>query len=121
MIMDIYESGEMYLETILKLKREKGAVHAVDIVGDLNYAKSSVSRGINVLKDKGYITVDSDGEIDFTETGAKLANEVYERHVVLTRFLVRLGVEESAAEADACRIEHVISAETFDAIKKNLK
>jgi len=121
LIMDIYESGEMYLETILRLKKKKGAVHAVDIVADLNYAKSSVSRGINVLKDKGYITIDAAGKIDFTETGAKLADEVYERHVVLTRHLMVLGVEESVAEADACRIEHVISAETFEAIKKNLK
>lgn len=118
--MDIYESGEMYLETILLHRRSKGAVRSVDIVNDLNYAKSSVSRGINILKKKGLITVAEDGSINFTEEGLARAEEIYERHKILTAFLKKLGVEEKTAEADACRIEHVISRDTFEAIKKQL-
>lgn len=115
---DIYESGEMYLETILLLKKSKGAVRSIDIVNDLNYAKSSVSRGINILKSKGFITVAEDGAIEFTETGRERAQEIYERHKILTAFLKKLGVSEKTAEADACRMEHVISQESFEVIKK---
>ncbi|MFR6055896.1 MAG: metal-dependent transcriptional regulator [Eubacteriales bacterium] len=116
---DIYESGEMYLETILLLKKSKGAVRSIDIVNDLNNAKSSVSRG-NILKSKGFITVAEDGAIEFTETGRERAQEIYERHKILTAFLKKLGVSEKTAEADACRMEHVISQESFEVIKKQL-
>lgn len=118
--MDIYESGEMYLETILKLKETKAEVHSIDVANNLSYAKSSVSRGINILKDRGFITVGSDGEIEFTADGLKKAKEIYEKHVVLTRFLESIGISPETAETDACRIEHIISQETFDAIKKKI-
>ncbi len=117
---DIYESGEMYLETILLLQKSKGTVRSVDIVNDLNYAKSSVSRGINILKAKGFIDVAEDGAIAFTETGRARAEEIYERHKILTAYLEKIGVSRKTAETDACRIEHVISKETFEIIKNKL-
>lgn len=117
---DIYESGEMYLETILLLQKSKGTVRSVDIVNDLGYAKSSVSRGINILKSKGFIVVAEDGAITFTETGLSRAQEIYERHKILAAYLQKIGVKRETAEADACRMEHVISKETFEIIKKQL-
>ena len=116
---DIYESGEMYLETILLLQKSKGTVRSVDIVNDLGYAKSSVSRGINILKSKGFIVAE-DGAITFTETGLSRAQEIYERHKILAAYLQKIGVKKETAEADACRMEHVISKETFEIIKKQL-
>lgn len=116
--MKIYESGENYLETILILKKSKGSVRSVDIVDELGYSKSSVSRAVNILKDKGLIKIDSNGIIDFTEKGLKYTQEIFERHKTLTKLLVDLGVSEDVAEEDACRIEHVISDESFEAIKK---
>ncbi len=118
--MDIKESGEMYLETIYILKKQKPTVHSVDIVEMLNYSKSSVSKGVNILKDLAYITVDSSGAINFTEKGRNRAEEIYERHKVITSFLVKIGVDEQVAEDDACKIEHHISRETFLALKKQL-
>ena len=106
------ESEEMYLETILLLHREHANVRAVDVGEDLGYAKSSVSRGVNLLKDKGYIEIDpATGNITFTEAGKKKAEGVYERHRVLTKALIKLGAEEHVAEENACRIEHVVSDE----------
>ena len=106
------ESEEMYLETILLLHREHANVRAVDVGEELGYAKSSVSRGVNLLKDKGYIEIDSaTGNITFTEAGKKKAEGVYERHRVLTKALIKLGAEEHVAEENACRIEHVVSDE----------
>lgn len=110
----------MYLETILKLRQKKPAVHAVDIVEELDYSKSSVSRAVGLLRDRGYITVGADGELLFTERGRERAEEIYDRHRVLTDFLREVGAPERVAEADACRIEHVISAETFAAIRKHM-
>lgn len=118
--MEIQESGEMYLETILKLGEKKPAVHSVDIVEALDYSKSSVSRAVNVLKDRGFIEIGADGELKFTERGRARAEEIYARHRVLTEFLLGMGVSPAVAEADACRIEHVISPETFEAVKKRL-
>lgn len=119
---DIYESGEMYLETIFRLKRKQQIVRSVDVVNNLNYAKSSVSRGINILKDSGFITVDNDGVIEFTELGKDKAEAVFERHITITKFLMKtLELDKETAEADACRIEHVISDETFNAIKAKTK
>lgn len=106
------ESEEMYLETILLLHREHANVRAVDVGEELGYAKSSVSRGVNLLKDKGYIEIDpATGNISFTEAGKKKAEGVYERHRVLTKALIKLGAEEHVAEENACRIEHVVSDE----------
>lgn len=106
------ESEEMYLETILLLHREHANVRAVDVGEELGYAKSSVSRGVNLLKDKGYIEIDpATGNITFTEAGKRKAEGVYERHRVLTKALIKLGAEEHVAEENACRIEHVVSDE----------
>ena len=106
------ESEEMYLETILLLHREHANVRAVDVGEELGYAKSSVSRGVNLLKDKGYIEIDpATGNITFTEAGKKKAEGGYERHRVLTKALIKLGAEEHVAEENACRIEHVVSDE----------
>ncbi len=113
------ESEEMYLETILLLKQKSTNVHSVDVVGELNYAKSSVSRGMNLLVKNGYITMDRvTGVIEFTEKGREKANNIYERHRVLTKALEKVGASAEMAEENACRIEHVISEEMFEIIKK---
>ena len=117
----LQESGEMYLETILLLKKKKANVRATDIVAELGYSKSSVSRAVNLLKDKGLITIGEDTVLEFTEAGNKIAKETYDRHIILADFLMGLGVERSIAEEDACRIEHVISKESFEALKKIIK
>lgn len=113
----MFESGEMYLETIYLLKQTKQSVRSIDIVEELGYSKSSVSRGVNLLKSEGYIIIDDNGNIQLTEIGKELSYEIYERHQVLKDFFVSLGVSDDVADSDACRIEHVISKETFDAIK----
>ena len=118
--MRIYESGEMYLETIFELLRKNGTVRSVDIVTEMGLAKSSVSESLKNLKEKGLIKVDNEGYILLTENGASIAKTIYERHIILSKALIKLGVSESTAEKDACRIEHCISDETFDAIKKFL-
>ena len=118
--MAIRESGEMYLETILRLKQSKQTVRAVDVVESLSYAKSSVSRGINLLKKRGLIIIDLDGAISFTPEGLERANRVFTRHGILTEFFTSIGVSTENAENDACRIEHVISDETVEAIKRKL-
>ena len=113
------ESEEMYLETILLLKQKSTNVRSVDVVGDLNYAKSSVSRGMNLLVKNGYITMDRvTGVIEFTEKGREKAQNIYERHRVLTKALEKIGASAEMAEENACRIEHVISEEMFEIIKK---
>lgn len=118
--MKTRESEEMYLETILLLKKRKPGVRSVDIVEELGYAKSSVSRAVNLLQKKGYIKI-SAGEIGLSESGRKKAEEIYEKHRVLTRSLVLMGADAVLAEQNACRIEHVISAEMFEIIKKFVK
>lgn len=115
-----HESEEMYLETILVLKGERPAVRSIDIAERLGYAKSSVSRGMSLLIDRGYITVGDDGFIDFTESGKAKADMIFERHKVLTALLVGLGADEPLAETNACRIEHVIDDELFDIIKAHV-
>lgn len=117
--MSIQESGEMYLETILILSRKKNAVRAIDIAEYMNYSKPAVSRALGKLKGEKFILVDSDGYIALTESGRKVAESIYERHTVLTEFFVRLGVDEATASADACKIEHVISDKTFEAMVKH--
>lgn len=116
--MSIHESGEMYLETILLLSRQSGAVRSVDIASELSVSKASVSRAMGVLRGGGYITMEQYGDVTLTDKGRAAAEAIYERHRVLTQFLVKsLGLDEKTAAADACRIEHVISAEAFERIK----
>lgn len=115
--MGLFESGEMYLETILILKNRNKTVRAIDISSEIGYSKPSVSRAIHLLLDNGYITIDKDGSINFTDTGEKIAKKIYERHELLTTLLKSIGVSEKTAEEDACKIEHDISDETFEALK----
>ena len=117
----LYESGENYLETILLLYKKNGQVRSVDIATELNFSKPSVSRAVGILKKAKLITVDASGLITLTQSGLEQAMQINERHNTLTRYLVAvLGVSEETASADACRIEHVISAETFTRIKEAL-
>ena len=116
------ESEEMYLETILLLEKEKGSVISHDIVDKLNYAKSSVSRGVNLLKEKGYVIIDSNtGKINFTVSGKERARNVYERHQTFTKLFVSFGANKDLAEDNACRVEHVISDEMYQIIKNHFK
>jgi len=118
--MNLLESGEMYLESIYVLSKQKDGVHSVDVGEYLGYSKPSVSRAIGLLREGGYVTVDAEGHLRLTEAGRSIAEKIYERHTVLTEFLTALGVSEATASADACRIEHDISDESFEAIKKHL-
>ena len=115
---EIQESGEMYLETILILSNKQANVRSIDVANYMNYSKPSISRGIGILKDDGYVTVDEGGFLHLTESGLAIAEKIYERHKVLSAFFRSIGISEDTASADACRIEHVISDETFAAIKK---
>lgn len=112
------ESGEMYLETILVLKNRQDTVRAIDIAEDMGFSKPSVSRALSILKEEKYITVDEKGFIKLTRKGSLVAKKIYERHVVLSDMLITLGVDRETALEDACRIEHVISDQSFAAIKK---
>ena len=116
--MGIHESGEMYLETIHVLLKKNGVVRSVDISEHMGYSKPSVSRAVGLLKNGGYILVDKDGYITLTESGISVAEKIYERHTVLSRLLVVLGVSEQTAAEDACRLEHAISDESFEALQK---
>ncbi len=117
--MQIQESGEMYLETILLLSK-KGAVRSLDIAEYMEYSKPSVCRAVGILKNGGFITVDKSGYITLTDAGFERASKIYERHTLLTDFLQRLGVSAETAVEDACKMEHIISDESFDAIKKHV-
>ena len=119
--MQIRESAENYLETILILsqRKGKGEVRSIDIVNELEFSKPSVSVAMKNLRMNGYVTVDSKGYIELTEKGSEIANKMYERHTLLSQWLIKLGVDEKVAVEDACRMEHVISAESFAAIKKH--
>lgn len=116
--MQIYESGEMYLETILLLSKKMQCVRSLDIAIDLGFSKPSVSRAVGLLKKAELINVDSKGYITLTDEGVKIAERMYERHTVLSRFLEKLGVDKETASKDACKIEHDISSESFEAIKR---
>ena len=118
--MVLKESGEMYLETIYVLRKDKGFVRAIDVGADLGYSKPSVSRAMGILRDGGYIKVAQDGGITLTEAGLEVAERTYERHTVLSELFMKLGVDEENAVNDACKIEHVISSTTFAALKKHL-
>ena len=117
--MPIQESGEMYLETILYLTKEKGSVRAIDVAEHMGYSKPSVSRAVGLLKNGGYITVDDEGFLVLTDLGKDIAEKIYERHTMLTEFFVRLGVDPETASDDACKIEHHLSDKTFTAIKSH--
>lgn len=120
--MTLQESGEMYLETIYVLTKEKGSgVRAIDVSEQMGYSKPSVSRAVGLLKQGGYLEVTSGGYLELTEIGRAVAEKTYECHRVLTDFFVKIGVEEHIAASDACKIEHCISDETFAAIKKYLQ
>lgn len=119
--MSLQESGEMYLETILILSKKNNVVRAIDIVEYMGYSKPAVSRALGKLREEKLILTDRDGYIAFTENGRVLAERIYHKHVLLTEFIMRLGVDEETAAADACRIEHVISDKTFDAMIRHVK
>jgi len=116
--MKLYESAEDYLETILVLTERNNKVHAVEVARELGFTKASVSVAMHKLEDSGLIAIKKNGEIVLTEEGYKIATSVYERHVILTQVLIHLGVSSEQAEIDACKIEHDISKETFEAIKE---
>ena len=116
--MSVHESGEMYLEAILVLSKRNGYVRSIDVSEYLGYSKPSVSRAMGILRSGEYIVVDKDGAITLTETGQTIAEKIFERHTVLSKLLMRLGVSEETAAADACKMEHAISDESFLAIKR---
>lgn len=116
--MKLQESGEMYLETIYVLQSKKPFVRSIDIATEMNFSKPSISRAMGILKNNGYLTIASDGKITLTDEGLRIAEKTYERHNVLTAAFIKIGVDAKTAEDDACRVEHVISDETFNAIKR---
>ena len=117
--MKIQESAENYLETILILRQRIGAVRSIDIVNELEFSKPSVSVAMKNLRENGYIEMDTEGYITLTDKGRSIAETIYERHTLISRWLITLGVNPKTAVEDACRIEHVISRESFDAIKRH--
>ena len=117
----LYESGENYLETILILRRKGISVRSVDIANELSFSKPSVSRAVGILKNNGFIDVDKNGYITLTQAGNEIAERIYERHLVLTKGLVDIGVDEKTAAEDACKLEHDISALSFEKLKAHLK
>lgn len=116
--MSVHESGEMYLEAILVLSKKTGFVRSIDVSEYLGYSKPSVSRAMGILRSGEYITMDPDGAINLTEKGREIAEKIYERHTLLTKLLQHIGVCEETAAADACKLEHAISDESFQALKK---
>ena len=117
--MTIHQSAEDYLETILMLTERQGKVRSIDVVNELGFTKASVSIAMKNLRENGYIHMDKDGFITLTDAGRNIAETMYERHKLLSRWLINLGVNEKTAVQDACRMEHVISAESFEAIKRH--
>ncbi|WP_352400754.1 metal-dependent transcriptional regulator [Anaerotignum sp.] len=119
--MNVNESAENYLETILMLSKQRPVVRAVDIAEELGFKKSSVSVAMKNLREKEYIYVTKEGFIYLTESGKSIADMIFERHELLSSYLIRLGVDQKVATEDACRIEHVISQESFEAIKNHIR
>ena len=117
--MSVHESGEMYLEAILVLSQKNGFVRSIDVSEYLGYSKPSVSRAVGILKKGDYIRMEKDGSLTLTESGKEIAEKIFERHTVLSRLLMALGVSEETAAADACKMEHAISDESFEAIKRH--
>lgn len=118
--MHLHESGEMYLETIYVLCSKQNTVRSIDVAEHMGYSKPSVSRAVGILKSQGLLTVDKDGFLHLTDQGFETAELIFERHTVLTKLLVTMGVSPETADEDACKIEHVISEETLIAIKRFL-
>lgn len=118
--MVIKESAENYLETILMLKKRKGYVRSIDVANELNFSKPSVSVAMKHFREDGYITIDADGGISLTDKGLKIAQQIFERHQIIARALIALGVDEKTAYEDSCKIEHDISNESFEKIKEHL-
>ena len=118
--MHLQESGEMYLETIYILTKKNHDVRSLDVAEYMNFSKPSVSRAVGLLKQGEYITVDQEGYLHLTAMGEEIAAKMYERHMLLTEFLIRLGVDRETAPADACKIEHDISDKSFEAIKRHV-
>ena len=116
--MKLMESGQMYLETIYVLSKEKSAVHSIDVSEHMGYSKPSVSRAISLLRNGGYVEMAEDGALTLTPDGVAVAEKIYERHTILTECLIRLGVDPSVAAEDACKMEHDISDESLAAIKR---
>ena len=116
--MSVHESGEMYLEAIYVLQEKTGFVRSIDVSEYLGYSKPSVSRAMGILRTGEYIVMDTDGSISLTQKGRDIARKIYERHTLLTKMLVHIGVSEETAAADACKMEHAISDESFEALKK---
>lgn len=119
--MRLQESGEMYLESIYVLSQKQQYVRSIDISEYMGYSKPSVSRAVNLLKTNGYIAMDDENYITLTDSGREIAEKIYSRHTVLSKMLVGLGVSQETAAEDACRMEHTISDETFEAIKRHLE
>ncbi|MBQ7809616.1 MAG: metal-dependent transcriptional regulator [Clostridia bacterium] len=115
--MNLQESGQMYLETIYILSKEGKPVRSIDVCEYMGYSKPSVSRAVGLLKQGGYVVADADGFLSLTDEGKRVAEKMYERHTILTRFFVSLGIDEETASEDACKIEHDISDKSFEAIK----
>lgn len=116
--MELFKSGEDYLERILILRNKIGNVRSIDIVNDMHFSKPSVSIAMKKLKESDFITFSDDGFISLTKKGEEIASKIYERHILLTKLLITFGVDEKIAREDACKIEHDLSSETFEAIKK---
>ena len=116
--MSVHESGEMYLEAIHVLSKANGFVRSIDVSEYLGYSKPSVSRAMGILRGGGYITMDKDGGISLTQSGLEIAEKIYARHTLLTKLLIHIGVSEETAAEDACKLEHAISDESFEALKK---
>ncbi|MDR3766748.1 MAG: metal-dependent transcriptional regulator [Butyricicoccus sp.] len=118
--MKIQESAENYLEAILMIQKQKGSCRSIDVAQFLSFSKPSVSRAMSLLRENGYVIMDENGLLSLTDAGREIAERMLERHELLTEWLTRLGVHPDTAQADACRIEHVISSETFDRIKAHI-
>ena len=119
--MSLHESGEDYLEAIYVLRERHGTVRSIDVAQHLGYSKPSVSRAVSVLKQSGHLTMEKDGRLELTPLGEEVARSIYERHRFLTQWLVRLGVSPEVAAKDACRIEHDLSSETFECLKRHVQ
>jgi len=119
--MHLQESGEMYLETIYVLSKQSTSVRSIDVAEHMGYSKPSVSRAVSLLKKGGYVVMDAEGFLTLTDEGLGVAKKIFERHTVISRFLTAIGVSEDTASEDACKIEHVISDESFAAIKAYLE
>ena len=117
--MSLHESAEMYLETIYELSQKQNTVRSIDVAETMGYSKPSVSRAVGLLKQGGYLLMDKDGFLTLTASGIEVAQKIYERHLILTKMFMELGVDEAIATDDACRIEHYISDISFEAIKKH--